>query len=268
MKEYPDRSFDVGIAEPHAVSMSAAIAKAGKKPVVAIYSTFMNRAVDQVFHDILLQEDCSVFLALDRSGVVGEDGPTHHGLYDIALYRTFPGLVMCSPVDAKDMALMMQWGINSSKTVRMRYPRSSIPALPEIAEYPEIKQGKGFVVKNGTDAMILVYGSLIRNALDASMLLEKEGFSVGVANARFAKPIDTDLIETACKCKIVVTLEEHTIEGGFGSIVSEFIPSGIEHIKIGTPDLFVEHASRDQLMKICKLDSNSIADKIRDKLSK
>ncbi len=263
MEKFPGRGFDVGIAEGHCVTMAAAMAKGGLKPVVAIYSTFIQRAVDQVFHDVLLQEGPPVFFALDRAGLVGEDGPTHHGLYDIALFRAFPGAVLCAPAGKEEMVRMMSWALESGRTVIMRYPRAPVPDYPEVEAFPDVEEGKGFFVREGKDVALLAYGPMLRTALDAAAILEKEGISCSVADARFARPVDRGMIERAASHPLTVTLEEHSVEGGFGSIVREHLPREARHLILGVPDRFIPHASRLEQLAMCGLDAASVAEAVK-----
>ncbi len=268
MNAYPGRGIDVGIAEQHCVTMAAAMARGGMKPVVAIYSTFVQRAVDQYFHDVLLQKDLGVVFTLDRAGLVGEDGPTHHGLYDIAFLRPFPGSVMCSPAGAKELKDMLDWAISSGLTVAMRYPRTAIAEFPEIDEFPPVELGKGFVVRDGRDVAILAYGPTLRSALDAAYVLEKKGVDCRVVNMRFASPVDTELIQKATETKLVVTIEEHAEVGGFGSIVRESLSGTAEHLLIAVPNKFIPHGARAELLKMCGLDCASIAERIETELNR
>ncbi|MDZ7816031.1 MAG: transketolase C-terminal domain-containing protein [Planctomycetota bacterium] len=268
MNEFPERGFDVGIAEPHAVTMGAAMGKAGLKPVTLIYSSFSHRTVDQVFHDVLLQEDVPTCRVLTGRGLSLRMVDASWRLYDISVFRGFPGIIIASPVDLREVALLLRWAVDSGKVVALRYPRGSIPALPEVKKMPPVEEGKGYMVEQGEDVCIIGYGSMVRNALDAAKKLRADGISAGVANARFAKPIDRDLVSEASKSKLVVTVEEHTVEGGFGAIVAEELRGRADMLKIGVPDRFVEHGTREQLHKIVGLDPDSIANSIRKELGK
>jgi len=260
--KFPDRTYDVGIAEPHCVTFAASMARGGLKPVVAIYSTFMMRAVDQVFHDVILQKDIPLLVCMDRAGLVGEDGATHHGLYDISVFKAFPGIVMCSPADVRETVMMIKWAIDSGRVVLMRYPRAKVPKYAELPEVPPVELGRGYFVREGKDVCIIAYGAMLRNALDAAAIIESEGHSCAVANPRFALPLDLDLIKKAAKSHLVVTVEEHSERGGFGSLVSDALPTSRKFLAIGVPDRLIPHGSRRQLLELCGLDAKSIAQRV------
>ncbi|MBL7068655.1 MAG: 1-deoxy-D-xylulose-5-phosphate synthase, partial [Candidatus Omnitrophica bacterium] len=241
-KEFPDRFFDVGIAEGHAVGFAAGLAKGGLKPVVAVYSTFLQRAYDQVIHDVSLQ-NLPVLFCLDRAGLVGEDGPTHHGVFDIAYLRHIPNLVIMAPSCIKELETMLEFGVKLGRPAAIRYPKGSAKL-----EYPlsKIELGRSEVLCEGKEIAILALGSMVSYALEAAEILKKDRVSVEVVNARFVKPLDESLLEDVLsRIKKIVTIEEGVISGGFGSAVAEFIER--EKIKditlemVGLPDEFVEH---------------------------
>ena len=259
-----DRFFDVGITEQQAVAFAGGLSRAGAKPVVAIYSTFMQRCYDQVFQEICLQ-NTDVLLAMDRGGVVGQDGPTHHGLYDIAYLRTVPNITLISPADGDEFKAMLRFGIEWNGPVAIRYPRAKVASSPLSPTEP-IAHGKGIVVRNGSDALIVVFGSLLFAALEAAKRLAIDGIEATVINARFAKPLDRELIETHARGKkAVFTVEEHALAGGFGSAVAEFLLDvGYQGriVRFGVEDRFVDHGTRDELLHILGLTPEAFAGRI------
>jgi 1-deoxy-D-xylulose-5-phosphate synthase len=263
-RRFPDRFHDTGITEQHAVAFAGGLSFAGAKPIAAIYSTFLQRCYDQVFQEICLQ-NTDVTLALDRGGVVGQDGPTHHGLYDIAYLRTLPRITLMSPKDGEEFRAMLRFAVETPGPVAVRYPRAKSPASPLPFSRP-IELGKGELLKDGLDALVVAYGSMVYPALDAARRLAGDGIDVGVINARFAKPIDRDLIlDNARGRKAVITLEEHALAGGFGSAVAEeLVDNGFRGriLRIGVPDRFVEHGTRDELLHILDLTPEAIAGRI------
>jgi 1-deoxy-D-xylulose-5-phosphate synthase len=259
--EFPDRFFDTGICESHAVAFAAGQAKAGLRPIVDIYSTFMQRSYDQVFQEVALQNLPVVFM-MDRAGLTGPDGPTHHGVFDIGYMRLFPNMVVMAPGDAHDMTQMVDLAIQHSSPCSLRYPKASARELP--GNRTPVKLGKAEVLHWGQDGTILACGSLVTEALAASVLLRGEGLEVGVVNARFAKPIDREIIHRAIgDTGFLVTVEESMLMGGFGSAVLEVASEdglASENIRrLGIPDQFVEHGDRDELLADLGLDAAGIA---------
>ncbi|MDP7302494.1 MAG: 1-deoxy-D-xylulose-5-phosphate synthase, partial [Pirellulaceae bacterium] len=259
--EFPDRFFDTGICESHAVAFAAGQAKAGLRPIVDIYSTFMQRSYDQVFQEVALQNLPVVFM-MDRAGLTGPDGPTHHGVFDIGYMRLFPNMVVMAPGDAHDMTQMVDLAIQHSSPCSLRYPKASAGELP--GNRTPVKLGKAEVLHWGQDGTILACGSLVTEALAASVLLRGEGLDVGVVNARFAKPIDREIIHRAIgDTGFLVTVEESMLMGGFGSAVLEVASEdglASENIRrLGIPDQFVEHGDRDELLADLGLDAAGIA---------
>jgi len=262
---HPDRYFDVGITEQHAMAFAGGLAKAGAKPVVAIYSTFIQRCYDQIFQEVCLQ-NANVLLALDRGGVVGQDGPTHHGVFDITFLRTLPKMTLMSPKDAREFKAMIRFALDHVGPVALRYPRAaavncSLPMAP-------IEYGKGELLIDGEEILIVAYGSLVQEAAECVKLLGKKGVYAALVNARFAKPLDDALIKRASTGKrIVVTLEEHALAGGFGSVVVDLLTE-IEYkgtvLRFGIPDRFVEHGSRVELLDRLGLDAPAMAARILD----
>ena len=270
---YPDRFYDVGIAEQHAVTFAAGLAARGYRPVVAIYSTFLQRAYDQVVHDVSLQKLPVVF-ALDRAGLVGEDGPTHHGTFDLSYLRHIPHLVIMTPKDENELQHMLKTALaTDGGPVVLRYPRGCGLGVPLDQELRQLPVGESERVREGADACILAVGAMVQPSLDAARGLEAEGFAVGVINMRFVKPLDTDGIrEVLRQTKTIVTVEENVLTGGFGSAVEEYImDAGLADIRIrrlGLPDQFIEHGKRSQLLKVLGLDAAGIAQAVKEELKR
>lgn len=267
---FPKRFFDVGIAEQHGVVFAAGLAKEGYRPVVAIYSTFIQRGYDHLIHDVCMQKFPVVF-AMDRAGVVGEDGPTHHGIFDIAFARSIPNLTIMAPADEDELADMLATAVTLNGPAAIRYPRSSGLGIP-LKKEPEILQvGKGRMLAEGNDFLIIAIGSMVAPSLQASRLLAANGISVGVLDARFVKPLDRALIvEKARSAGRVLVVEEGILAGGFGSAVLElFSEEGLENVRtsrIGLPDSFVEHGTRTELLADYGLTPESIAERVESML--
>jgi len=261
MAEMPHRVFDVGIAEPHAVTFSAGLAAQGMIPFCNIYSSFLQRSYDQVIHDVALQE-LPVIFCLDRAGLVGEDGPTHHGVFDIAAYRNVPNLIMASPFDETELRNLMYTAYLSRKPFMIRYPKGRGKNPDWRQPFRELPIGKGEKVREGKDIAILAYGPIGHNALEAAMLAEKEGISCAVYNMRFVKPMDTTLVkEVLSLFPVVITLEDGVIAGGFGSAVLELateLNSKTKIIRAGIPDQFISQGTIEELQRLCGLDSLSL----------
>jgi len=259
---YPERFFDVGIAESHAVCFAAGLAKQGLKPVVAIYSTFLQRAYDQILESVALQE-LPVIFCLDRAGIVGEDGATHQGIFDIAYLRSIPNLVLMAPKDAPELGAMLEFGLNLNRPVAIRYPKGGAPSwnLATTA----LALGQAEVLRKGNDFTVLALGSMVAPALAAIELLAKAGFSGTLINSRFVKPLDVVLLkELSVKAKFIFTLEEGILDGGFGSAVEELINKPL--VRLGLPDEFIPHGSRDILLAKYGLTSEAIASRIKEAL--
>ncbi|MFA5902426.1 MAG: 1-deoxy-D-xylulose-5-phosphate synthase [Desulfobacula sp.] len=261
-KQFPDRFFDVGIAEQHAVTFSAGLASRGLKPVVAIYSTFLQRAFDQILHDVCIDAHPVVF-AIDRGGIVGEDGPTHHGLFDYAYLRCMPNMTIMAPKDENELAGMLVTAIHHNGPIALRYPRGTGTGV-KIDENPQlIEIGKGEVISEGDDLLIVAIGKSVCVALKADELLKEKDIYSTVINARFVKPLDVELIcGYAEKIKKIITVEEHVLDGGFGSAVIEMLIdkgiTGFSLKRIGIKDCFVEHGSSDILRHDYEVDSTAI----------
>ncbi|MEM7262809.1 MAG: 1-deoxy-D-xylulose-5-phosphate synthase [Planctomycetota bacterium] len=265
-QKFPDRYYDVGIAEQHGTTFSSGLAFGGLKPVFAVYSTFLQRGYDQVIHDVCLQENRVVF-CLDRSGLV-EDGPTHHGVFDISYLRTIPGLSLAAPADGEDLREMMALAVDRDQSSAIRYSKIAIPTLERQGERTPVEWGRAEVVRKPQEITILAYGAMVEIALRAAAHLgENGGPEVGVVNMRFAKPLDVGLLqELADERRTFVTLEEHVIQGGFGSAVLEaFHAHDLPHRKIalwGIPDEFVGFGSRELLLRDLGLDAEGVAERL------
>jgi 1-deoxy-D-xylulose-5-phosphate synthase len=262
----PHQYIDVGIAEQHAVTLAAGMACDGMRPLCAIYSTFLQRAFDQVIHDVCIQ-DLPVFFCLDRAGIVGADGPTHQGMYDIAYLRCIPNMVLMAPKDEAELQQMLVTGLTHNGPIAMRYPRGNGMGVPLHGEdCAPLAIGKAEVLREGGDVLLVAYGSQVYPALQAAEILGEHGINATVVNARFAKPLDIDLIAPlAQKIKKVVTLEEGCLMGGFGSaLLEEFADHGIQVPvqRIGVPDVLVEHALPDQSFATLGMTSGQIAERI------
>jgi 1-deoxy-D-xylulose-5-phosphate synthase len=259
---YPDRFFDVGIAEAHAVCFAAGLAREGLKPVVAIYSTFLQRAYDQIIEDVALQK-AGVFFAIDRSGIVGEDGFTHQGIFDLVFLSSIPNLAVMAPRDDKEFEAMIEFAFKADKPIALRYPRAVAPV--SNIRVTEIELGKAEVLKQARDMYIIALGSMVLPALGAAELLAKEGIEAGVVNARFAKPLDYALLNSlAQKAKYIFTVEEGVLDGGFGSAVGAAINCPV--IRIGLPLEFITHGKRELLLDKYGLTSKGIARRVQETL--
>ena len=260
-ERYPDRFYDVGIAEPHAVTFAAGLATQGLRPVVAIYSTFLQRAYDEIVHDVCLQ-NLPVIFAIDRAGIVGEDGPTHNGLLDLSYLRHIPNMVIMAPKDSFELKVMFELALQHDGPSAIRYTRGNVPSFPHSLYIP-FNIGEAEIVKDGEEIAIIALGNMVYPALSASERLDKDGVSVTVVNARFVKPMDRNLlISIASRIKRIITVEENTLTGGFGSAVLEFMNDAeIPHVKVrrlGLPDEFICQGHHDELRKKYGLDEEGI----------
>jgi 1-deoxy-D-xylulose-5-phosphate synthase len=259
--EFPDRFFDVGICESHAVAFAAGLAKAGMRPLVDIYSTFMQRSYDQIFQEVALQ-NLPVTLLLDRAGLVGPDGPTHHGVFDLTYLRPLPNLVVMAPGDEQDLVRMIQWSLTCDGPTAIRYPKAAAETVAR--DLAPIEPGVAEVIRWGADGMLVACGTLLKSCVQAADRLAKEGLDVGVINARFVKPLDHQTILRAVReCPFVVTVEEGALLGGFGSAVLEAAcDAGLDTSRIrrlGVPDRFIEHGDRCELLADLGLNAQGIA---------
>jgi 1-deoxy-D-xylulose-5-phosphate synthase len=263
----PKQYIDVGIAEQHAVTLAAGLACEGMRPVVVIYSTFLQRAYDQVIHDVCIQ-NLPVFFCLDRAGIVGADGPTHQGMYDIAYLRCIPNIVIMAPKDEAELQQMVVTGVNHTQgPIAMRYPRGNGMGVPLMEEgWEALPIGKGEILRNGDDVLLLGYGTIAYNAMQVAEILSEHGIEATVINPRFVKPLDTELIlPLAERIGKVVTLEEGCLMGGFGSAVAEALLDNnvlVPLKRFGVPDKLVEHAEPDESKADLSLTSSQIAEQI------
>ena len=262
----PERFFDTGICESHAVAFAAGQAKAGLRPIVDIYSTFLQRSYDQIFQEVALQ-NLPVTFMLDRAGLTGPDGPTHHGNFDLGYLRVFPNMVVMAPGDEADLPLMLEFALEHPGPAAIRYPKTKVERIEREAAPVEL--GRAEVLREGRDGVILCCGALLSGCLAAAKSLEREGLDVGVINARFVKPLDVDTILPAIEgADFVVTVEEAALMGGFGSAVLEAAAdAGVAttHVRrLGIPDRFIEHAERNELLADLGLDAEGIASACRE----
>jgi 1-deoxy-D-xylulose-5-phosphate synthase len=270
-KALPGRMFDVGIAEEHAVTFCGGLATQGMKPIAAIYSTFLQRAFDQVFHDVAIM-DLPVVFALDRAGIAGQDGPTHHGIYDMAYLRVFPNMICMAPKDENELRHMVKTAFETGHPTSLRYPRGNAVGVTMDPEMKSLPVGKGEVLREGAAATIFAIGVEVWPAVEAAQILAKENIEVAVVNARFIKPIDDELITRFCKpYSKVITVEEGSLAGGFGSAVMERVQQlGLENVefhRIGIPDEYVHHGAQDILRAQYDLHAEGIARRVREFLT-
>lgn len=270
MNTFPDRAFDVGIAEQHAVTFAAGLAAEGKKPFCAIYSSFLQRGYDQLVHDVAIQ-NLPVVFCIDRAGLVGADGPTHHGLYDTAFMRAIPNMVISSPLNEQDLRDMMYTASNYDEASwAIRYPRGRATGMEVREEFKSIPIGKGVTLRKGEDIAVLSFGPIGKYVTEAAEQLSLEGIEIGHYDMRFAKPIDTELIDEICLTyDHVITVEDGSMIGGFGSAVSEYIAQKTNHptVKImGVPDRIVEHGTQEELHREVGIDTAGILEKIKSEL--
>ncbi|MCP4713155.1 MAG: 1-deoxy-D-xylulose-5-phosphate synthase [Planctomycetes bacterium] len=271
-ERFPERVFDVGIAESSAVDIAAGMAKTGSKPVVAIYSTFLQRGFDQVFQEVSLQ-NLPVIFCMDRAGLVGGDGAVHHGFCDISLLRSLPNMILMAPMDEPELMQCLRFALDSGSPCAVRYPRDNVPppfVSNDQPESPDYELGKARWLRKGKDVAFLTYGVIAYTALEAAKELAKEGVEATVVNARFAKPIDEVLLTELGKGKVkrpIITLEDHALAGGFGSAVLETAQEmGLDTrriVRMGLPDNYIEHHSRKDQLAQAELDSASIVEKVR-----
>ena len=265
-KEFPDRFFDVGIAEQHAVGLIAGMAKAGLKPVLPLYSSFLQRGYDQLIHDVALQ-NVPVTICIDRAGIVGNDGETHHGIFDLSFASAIPNLVVMAPKDFKELEQMLEFAVNFNGPVLIRYPRGG-EGKNKIEKNEEISLGKSELIKEGKDLSIIAIGKMIDRAIEAQNLLEEKDIYAEVINARFLKPLDKEnILKSIEKTKRVVTMEDGILNGGLYTNILDLINRGnIENVKVipfGYDDCFITHGSVDELEKEMKTDVASIIKKIK-----
>ncbi len=263
--KFPSRYFDVGLAEEHAVTFAGGLAASGQKPVVAIYSTFLQRGFDQIEHDICLQ-NLPVVFCLDRAGLVGEDGPTHHGVFDYSYLRIIPGMTVMAPADENELQHMLKTALHLNAPVSIRYPRGAGQGVEMDAEAKLLPVGKAARLREGRDVTILAIGSRVHPSLEAAKLLEERGISAGVVNMRFVKPLDVEMIKECLRVSPnLVTVEDNVLQGDFGSAVLEAlgdVPASV--LRIGIPDRFVEHGAPALLYDHIGLSAPKIAERVGD----
>ena len=270
-REFPKRFYDVGIAEQHAVTFAAGLAVEGFVPIVAIYSTFLQRAYDQIVYDVCLQKLPVVF-AIDRGGLVGEDGATHQGLLDYSYLRSIPDIVVMAPKDENELQHMLKTAVGCGHPVSLRYPRGKGTGVILDDEPKTLGIGKGEVLRDGSDLAIIAIGSAVNPSLIAAKKLSEEGINIKVINARFVKPLDNELIlKTAAAIKKIITVEENMLTGGFGSAVLELLAqegvTGVWVKRLGIPDEFVKHATQAEQRHKCGIDEEGIIRAIKDMLA-
>jgi 1-deoxy-D-xylulose-5-phosphate synthase len=264
---YPERFFDVGICEQHAVTFAAGLAIEGFKPVAAIYSTFLQRAYDQVIHDICLQ-NLPVTFVMDRGGLVGEDGPTHHGVFDLSYLRHIPNMVLMAPADENELQRMLKTALEHQGPIALRYPRGTAEGVSMDSEIRTLEIGKGKVLREGNDLSIIAIGNRVWPSVEAAKQLEKENIRAAVVNSRFVKPLDKELIiQMAHQSNRLLTVEENALQGGFGSAVLELLAeegiTGVRVVRLGVGDQFVEHGSQQMQRSMCSIDTSGIVQAAR-----
>lgn len=264
--KFPKRFFDVGIAEQNAVTVAAGMAISGLKPVVALYSTFAQRAYDQILHDVCLQK-LPVIFALDRAGIVGEDGPTHHGVFDYSYLRHIPNLVIMAPKDENELRHMLYTGMQMNSPVMIRYPRGSGLGVNTVEPFNQLRIGVSEQLKSGTDVVFLAMGAMVDTCREATELLAMQGIQAGLVNARFVKPVDEEMIRRLSReVGLLVTVEDNILAGGFGSAVLESIHNqnlqDVRVLRLGFPDKFIEHGARNQLLQKYGLTAEGIATEV------
>ncbi|GFO57090.1 1-deoxy-D-xylulose-5-phosphate synthase 2 [Geomonas sp. Red276] len=266
-REFPDRFFDVGIAEQHAVTFAAGLAAQGYRPVVALYSSFLQRGFDQLCHDVCLQ-DLPVVFAIDRAGVVGSDGPTHHGVFDLSYLREVPGLTMMAPKDENELQHMLHTALTLDGPSAVRYPRGNGFGVPMDQILKTLEIGKGELVRKGKDGAIIAVGTMVQAAVDAAAELAREGVELAVMNARFVKPLDREMILKLAGTGTIFTIEDNARQGGFGTAVLELLEeeevTGVRVVRLGYPDSFVEQGEQSELKAAYGLDVPGIVKSIRE----
>jgi 1-deoxy-D-xylulose-5-phosphate synthase len=268
LKGFPERSFDVGIAEQHAVTFSAGMACEGMKPVAAIYSTFLQRGFDQLIHDVCMQ-NLNVTFAMDRAGIAGPDGPTHHGLLDIAYLRAMPNMILMAPKDEAELRDMLLTAIEHAGPAALRYPRGNGVGVPIDREPQILEVGKGEILRDGGETAIVAYGSMVHPSLQAAEHLSADGIETTVVNARFVKPLDAGLLLALARTKrLIITVEEAYLAGGFGSAVMELLEEnglldGVRVVRMGIPDRLITHGDAKLLLAKYGLDADGIYTRVK-----
>ena len=269
-KAYPKRFFDVGIAEEHAMTLAAGMAAGGMHPVIALYSTFAQRAYDQLIHDVCLQ-NLPVTLCLDRAGLVGEDGPTHHGVFDLSYLRQMPNMCVMAPKDEEELRHMLATAIAIPGPAAVRYPRGAGLGVALTDSFEKLPVGKAEVLQEKGEIAFLAVGTMVEHAKAAAAILAEEGIEAAVVNMRFIKPLDTALIDVMAKTKkLIITAEENVLAGGFGSAVAEYLADSgqqVPLVRFGIPDRFIEQGTRKELLSLCGLQPEQMAECVRERLS-
>jgi 1-deoxy-D-xylulose-5-phosphate synthase len=258
-RRFPDRFYDVGIAEEHAAVFAAGLAIGGMRPVVALYSTFLQRAFDMLVQDIGLQRLPVVF-AVDRAGLVGDDGPTHHGAFDLSFLRIVPGMTVMAPSSQEELQRLLATALTLDGPAAVRYPRGLAAPFAPLDELEPVEVGRGVVLQEGSEVALIGAGTGVGLAREAAQLLAAEGAAPTVVDARFVKPLDTQLLQRlAATHKRLVTVEENTLAGGFGSAVLEVVGSSVEVVRVGLPDAFVQHGDRARVLAELGLTPQAVA---------
>ena len=271
-QEFPDRYYDVGIAEGHGVTFASGLAAQGIRPIAAIYSTFLQRAYDHIIHDCAIQH-LPVIFCMDRSGIAGEDGPTHHGALDIAYLRCIQDIIVTAPKNGNEFRHLLYTALNiTEKPFSIRYPKASSVEFDETEQMELLPIGSWETCQQGSDVVVLAVGPMVYTAMDAANNLASIGITCEVVNCRFIKPMDTAYLNSIkSKFSKVITLEEGTITGGFGDgVASWLLENGFSGTleRLGLPDTFVEHGSRDQILTMLSLDANGVAKTIQEMVTK
>ena len=260
-KRFPERTFDVAIAEQHGVTFAAGLAAEGQRPVCAIYSSFLQRAFDQIVHDVALQ-NLPVTFALDRAGLVGADGPTHHGAFDLSYLRVIPNLIIAAPRDRNQLQHLLATAVESGQPFAIRFPRGAVVEAPMDPDPKPLPIGRGEILREGSDVALVGLGKSVPVALAAAELLAEQGVDACVVDARFAKPLDADLLEeVAIRTGRVITVEDHALAGGFGSAVLEcFCDRGVsvQVERLGLPDRFIDHGNADDQWRDVGMDADAV----------
>lgn len=268
-QKFPDRFFDVGIAEQHGVTLAAGLASQGLKPFYAVYSSFLQRGYDQILHDVCIQ-NLPVVFAVDRAGLVGSDGETHHGVFDISYLSHMPNMTIMAPKDKNEFIKMIEFSSEFDGPIALRYPRGNCIDIKSDNSDNEIKFGKGEIIKSGCEIALLGVGKMVDSCIKIAEILSEEGIDITVINARFVKPFDKELLDDICKNhKLIVTLEDNVKIGGYGSYINDYLNTkGYlgEVINLGYPDKFIEHGSIDELMKANNMDTDSVLELIKSKI--
>jgi 1-deoxy-D-xylulose-5-phosphate synthase len=262
-QRFPDRVFDTGIAEQHAVTLAAGMALAGKRPVVAVYSSFLQRAFDQIIADVALH-DLPVTFLIDRAGITGPDGPSHHGVFDLTYLRMIPNMVVGAPADATELCAMIETAVDHDGPIAIRYPKGAAVSVPAVPVSP-IPVGEAQLLSEGGDVLLVAVGRMVEVAEKAAVDLRAKGFSAGVVNARWVKPLDPRILEWAAPAGHVVTLEDNVVAGGFGAGVLEaFAGAGLvkEVTCIGIPDQFLPFGAAPDIARSAGLDADSVAARV------